>query len=165
MVSGKSAPSSSKFRVNLWSIQDAQFHRTGSSGRYWKLCVQSLKIVWLVKNLISKTNKQIVCVVSHGRSENYETTRWTDFKTLTHFYSRNLLERSFAIALFRSALFSLTCLFCISLIGSPCIEEFSCWDSVHFFLRYFFTHALVNSLFIFNVSVWFFHLSSLAEDN
>ena len=94
------------------------------------------------------------------------TTWWTDFKTLRCFFSRNLLEHSFAIAFFHSALFSLTCLFCISSVGSSCIEEFSCWDSVHFFLRYFFTRALVNSLFIFNLSlIWFFHPFSGTEDN
>ena len=71
------------------------------------------------------------------------------------------LERSFAIALFCTTLFSLTCLFCISSVGSSCIEKFSCWDSVHFFLRYFF-----HSLFIFNLSsIWFFHQYSVTEDN
>ena len=111
-------------------------------------------------------NKNGVSLRSHGRRENYETTWWTDFKALRRFFSRNLLERSFAIALFRSALFSLTYLFWISSIGISCIEDFSCWDSVHFFLRYFFTRALVNSLFIFNLSlIWFFHPSSVTEDN
>ena len=110
--------------------------------------------------------KNRVCLRPHGRTENYEITWSTDFKTLRRFFSRNLLERSFAIALFRSALFSLTCLFCITSVGSSCIEEFTCWDSVHFVLRYFFTRALVDSLFILNLAlIWFFHISSVTEDN
>ena len=85
---------------------------------------------------------------SHGRSENYETTWRRDFKTLRRFFSQNLLERSF-----RLALFSLTCLFCIFSVGLSCIEEFSCWDSVHFFSRYFFTRGLVNLYFYFQIVI------------
>ena len=39
-----------------------------------------------------------MCLRSHGRSENYDTTWWTDFKT-RRFLSRNLLERSFDMTL------------------------------------------------------------------
>ena len=115
---------------------------------------------------ICNKNKKLSVLKITRQKWNYETTWWTDFKTLRRFFSRNLIERSFAIVLFRSALFSLTCLFCISSEGSSCVEEFSYWDSVQFFLRYFFTRALVNSLFIFSLSlIGFLHPSSVTEDN
>ena len=115
-------------------------------------------LIYINIHLIKKNG---VCLRSHGRSENYEVTWWTGFKISRRFCSRNLLKRSFAIALFCSALFSLTCLFWISLVGSSCIEEFSA-----LLLTIFLYTRISQFPFFFNLSlIWFFHPSCVTKDN
>ena len=75
---------------------------------------------WIVVRWFLNTNCGFSCE-GPGICEPW-TTWWTDFKTLRRFFSRNLLESSFAIALFRSALFSLTCLF-LHFLGSVILHR------------------------------------------
>ena len=67
----------------------------------------SLLRIWTYCMVNNTKKKKKNCVLKITRQKwKLWNTWWTNFKTLRRFFSRNLLERSFAIALLRSALFS-----------------------------------------------------------